>query len=113
MFKKLSSALVAISLVAVAQPALGRDMKCLAVASKTDHSVSGRKGNTWTYASGAEVTVEGKEADKTQVQVGMHCSIIGARSSTNINDGTIDSISCTKKPLLQSPCEANREAKGQ
>ena len=62
MFKKLSPALVAISLVAVAQPALAQDATHnMIVGSTTENSVTGQAGPIWTYAPGnRKVTVEGQ-----------------------------------------------------
>ena len=105
MFKKLSPALVAISLVAVAQPALAQNHSFeMAIASKTDNSVSarntrgGRLGMKWTFLPGSIVTVDGKKADKTQVTIGMVCKITGTRTSvmdiTLRSDGNIDTIDC-------------------
>ena len=103
MFKKLSPALVAISLVAVAQPALAGSgwvpqRKCMTIESKTDNSVTGGGGSTWTYSPVAKVIVEGKEADKTQVQVGMFCIILGKLK------GISDFINCTKEIPSPPPC---------
>ena len=105
MFKKLSSALVAISLVAVAQPALAQDVTVeMGIFSKTDNSVmsknyrTGWPGMTWTFLPGSIVTVDGKKADKTQVTIGMVCKITGTRTGYFDNNvkpnGNINTMDC-------------------
>ena len=102
MFKKLSPALVAISLVAVAQPALAQDATHnMIVGSTTENSVTGQAGPIWTYAPGnRKVTVEGQRTLRKNVKKGMYCSITGTRTgdwSTGIKNGTINEIACESR----------------
>ena len=103
MFKKLSPALVAISLVAVAQPALAQDAAHnMTIESTTENSVTGTKKHTWTYALGKriKVTVEGQRTLRNQLKKGMWCTIIGTRTgdwSTGIKNGTINEIACESR----------------
>ena len=102
MFKKLSSALVAISLVAVAQPALAQDAAHnMTIESTTDNTVTGGKGHTWTYARGKiKVTVEGQRTLRNQLKKGMWCTIIGTRTgdwSTGTKNGNINEIACESR----------------
>ena len=89
MFKKLSPALVAISLVAVAQPALAK-RACFTVNSITPKAIYGGPQNfEWEFWPSdkpapdwmhSKVSVNGKEAHKTKANVGMFCTIIGTRT---------------------------------
>ena len=119
MFKKLSPALVAISLVAVAQPALGQGSghKCITIESKTENSVTGTKGSTWTYAPGAAVLLAGKRAHKDEVKIGMFCMVFGPRTSVSsfngkqIKNGTIEEIQCHSEVPTPNPCQEFRDEK--
>ena len=102
MFKKLSPALVAISLVAVAQPALAQDVNFfMLIYDKTENTVTGKHGNIWTYAPGdRKVTVNGKKATSDQVGILMSCTIVGTPVGwdTGILGGIIKEISCVDTP---------------
>ena len=92
MFKKLSPALVAISLVAVAQPALavppfgpgssGKANKII-IASKTGDTLTATDGREWIYEENLQIskyyTYEGEGRSEpmsfADLKVGMRCSI--------------------------------------
>ena len=110
MFKKLSPALVAISLVAVAQPALAQDVQDvkhgMTIYSKTDNTVVGKRGSTWTYAAGdRKVTVSGVKTTSDRVDILMYCTITGTPTgdlstwqASRIKNGIIKEISCVPTP---------------
>ena len=123
MFKKLSSAFVAISLVAVAQPALAK-RACFTVNSITPKAIYGGPQNfEWEFWPSdkpapdwmhSEVSVNGKEADKTQVKVGMYCDVKASENGgivyANANGGTIAIATCASGAPAVTQCSIEIKA---